>query len=303
MKNPLTESHHESFFVDMLRAGVLFSALIAVPGTSICWNLIPKMEKTEAAVEPPGQSSLPSDLENHSFQEMNDKYKANSHNDTKITESVDFPLSILAESSDSEKTASQLPQSDGMNPFSPPQQSKQSSDVQQMRWIEEAEHSDSLVSAAFRKEIDVVPLPPLLLSKTELDQHSAPLQNSFTQQKFASQQDSVPPQNISPIQFSIESENNGASQFPIENGKNAESQLRNFQLLEQELKQFGAKYYRLEKWGSRGELFRFSCYVSGTDSHRFQKHFQAIDSDELQVMERVLLDIRTWRQTQLQIAQ
>ncbi|MDR2757529.1 MAG: hypothetical protein LBC20_17705 [Planctomycetaceae bacterium] len=70
---------------------------------------------------------------------------------------------------------------------------------------------------------------------------------------------------------------------------------RNFPILETQLKQLGAKYYRLEKWGSRGELFRFSCYVSPSEPYQYQKYFQAIDSDELRVMESVIEEIKRWK--------
>lgn len=70
---------------------------------------------------------------------------------------------------------------------------------------------------------------------------------------------------------------------------------RNFPSLENRLKHLGAKYYRLEKWGSSGDLFRFSCYVSATGPHRYQKHFQAIDTDELRVMESVIREIEQWK--------
>lgn len=70
---------------------------------------------------------------------------------------------------------------------------------------------------------------------------------------------------------------------------------RNFPSLENRLKLLGAKYYRLEKWGSSGDLFRFSCYVSAVGPHRYQKHFQAIDTDELRVMESVIREIEQWK--------
>ncbi|MDR3198428.1 MAG: hypothetical protein LBU34_11225 [Planctomycetaceae bacterium] len=70
---------------------------------------------------------------------------------------------------------------------------------------------------------------------------------------------------------------------------------RNFPILESQLKQLGAKYYRLEKWGSRGELFRFSCCVSPSEPYQYQKYFQAIDSDELRVMESVIEEIKRWK--------
>jgi hypothetical protein len=73
------------------------------------------------------------------------------------------------------------------------------------------------------------------------------------------------------------------------------SSRQNFPMLESRLKQLGAKYYRLEKWGNRGELFRFSCYVAPPGPYQYQKYFQAIDSDELRVMECVIEDIKRWK--------
>ena len=70
---------------------------------------------------------------------------------------------------------------------------------------------------------------------------------------------------------------------------------RSFPLLESELHALGARYYRLEKWGNRGELFRFSCYVDSAEPYRYQKLFQEIDSDEIRVMEQVIADIRMWK--------
>ncbi len=74
-----------------------------------------------------------------------------------------------------------------------------------------------------------------------------------------------------------------------------ESPQQNFPRLESELQTLGAKYYRLEKWGSRGELFRFSCYVAASEPYSYQKLFEAVDNDGIRVMERVIADIRAWR--------
>lgn len=65
--------------------------------------------------------------------------------------------------------------------------------------------------------------------------------------------------------------------------------------LEKKLKELGTQYYRLEKWGSKGELFRFSCYVSPSESHPYQKCFQAIDSEPLYVVESVIEEIIQWK--------
>jgi hypothetical protein len=67
--------------------------------------------------------------------------------------------------------------------------------------------------------------------------------------------------------------------------------------LEKELNLLGAKYYRLEKWGRQGDLFRFSCYVSPNSEITYQKYFQAIDADEIRVMQRVVNEIKQWKQS------
>jgi hypothetical protein len=68
-----------------------------------------------------------------------------------------------------------------------------------------------------------------------------------------------------------------------------------FESLELRLKALGATYYRLEKWGNRGELFRFSCFVTPLESHSYEKYFQAIDADAVTVMRSVIADIETWK--------
>jgi hypothetical protein len=72
----------------------------------------------------------------------------------------------------------------------------------------------------------------------------------------------------------------------------------NFEFLEQRLKELGAKYYRLEKWGDRGELFRFSCFVTPLKPFQYEKYFQAIGADEFSVMESVIADIERWKNPQ-----
>ena len=73
-----------------------------------------------------------------------------------------------------------------------------------------------------------------------------------------------------------------------------------FESLELRLKALGATYYRLEKWGNRGELFRFSCFVAPSGnlsdgSHTYEKHFQTIGSDVVTVMQTVIADIEQWK--------
>ena len=68
-----------------------------------------------------------------------------------------------------------------------------------------------------------------------------------------------------------------------------------FASLEGHLKALGAKYYRLEKWGNRGELFRFSCWVAPSGQHVYAKHFEGIGTDAVLVMHTVIADIEKWK--------
>ena len=68
-----------------------------------------------------------------------------------------------------------------------------------------------------------------------------------------------------------------------------------FPQLESELQSLGVKYYRLQKWGTNGELVRVSCYVALAEPYHCQKYFQDIDRDEIRVMERVISQIKAWR--------
>jgi hypothetical protein len=78
-------------------------------------------------------------------------------------------------------------------------------------------------------------------------------------------------------------------------GETAQRQ-QNFKTLEEQLKTLGAKSYKLEKWGREGNLFRFSCLVSAPDFYQYEKHFQAIGTDEMSVMQTVIAQIKQWRQ-------
>ena len=73
---------------------------------------------------------------------------------------------------------------------------------------------------------------------------------------------------------------------------------QNFETLEFRLKALGAKYYRLEKWGNRGELFRFSCFVAPSEPYQYEKYFQKIGTDEITVMKAVVADIEKWKNVQ-----
>jgi hypothetical protein len=70
---------------------------------------------------------------------------------------------------------------------------------------------------------------------------------------------------------------------------------QDFESLELRLKALGAAYYRLEKWGNRGELFRFSCFVTPPEPYSYEKHFQAIGVDAVATMRSVIDEIETWK--------
>lgn len=68
----------------------------------------------------------------------------------------------------------------------------------------------------------------------------------------------------------------------------------NFRVLEAQVKQAGALYYRLETLGREG-LFRFQCRVAVPQSSGHTRHFEAVAKDPLTAMQRVLEKIHTWR--------
>jgi len=70
---------------------------------------------------------------------------------------------------------------------------------------------------------------------------------------------------------------------------------QDFESLAQHLKALGATYYRLEKWGNRGELFRFSCFVTPSEPYAYERHFQAIGADAVMTIRSVIAEIETWK--------
>ena len=70
---------------------------------------------------------------------------------------------------------------------------------------------------------------------------------------------------------------------------------QNFEALELRLKSLGATYYQLQKWGNRGDLFRFSCYVTPLENCAYEKYFQAIDTDAVAAMRSVIAEIEQWK--------
>ena len=68
-----------------------------------------------------------------------------------------------------------------------------------------------------------------------------------------------------------------------------------FARIQDRLRQFGATQYRLEFWGSRQQLYRFSCWMAVGGNPGYTRHFEATDSDHLRAMARVLQQVEAWR--------
>ena len=89
-----------------------------------------------------------------------------------------------------------------------------------------------------------------------------------------------------------------ASQSPIQQVSYERVQpapQQDFALLRQRVNALGATYYKLEEWGSRGELFRFSCRVASSGQFSFEKPFEAVGSDPIVVIQSVIADIERWK--------
>lgn len=64
-----------------------------------------------------------------------------------------------------------------------------------------------------------------------------------------------------------------------------------------DLRQLGATFYRLEKWGDQGQLFRFQCKMSVGGNPHVNRHFEATDADANRAIEHVVQHVQTWRET------
>lgn len=73
---------------------------------------------------------------------------------------------------------------------------------------------------------------------------------------------------------------------------------QNFESLVFHLKELGVTSYQLQKWGNRGELFRFSCYVTPSENDIYEKQFQKIGTDAVAVMRSVIAEIEQWKNGQ-----
>lgn len=234
------ESQQESTLIHLIRSGVLLLVLIAVPGTAVCWNLIPK------------------DLfQSDQHRNMSRKISENAEHEENGENETDFaPLDY-----DGSGTTSSVEETYDMGSVPPP--------------VLEMPEFDFPFTASRPETV-----------RTMSYRQADPISETRIPAEF----------DVAPTVWAVEAPKIGALVEPtlLQSADSVEAQ-RGFSELEEELKSLGAKYYRLEKWGSRGEMFRFSCYVSPSETVQYRKHFQAIDADELRVMERVVREIRHWK--------
>lgn len=223
----LTESHKESSWTHVLRGAVLLAALVAVPGTAVCWNLIPR------------------DL--FHVEESGEKAESAFTNTTYDAEDLETLEQLRKKSFES---ISHYNPNSNSSPVSTSTNPNELGVIRRMGASPTDTTTENIIPSSFSAERSVWPTPQIQPA------HPAP---------------------------------------PIAAKKTIGP--RNFSNLENRLKQLGAKYYRLEKWGTEGKLYRFSCYVSPSENDRYQKYFQAIDTDELQVMEQVIEEIQRWKET------
>ena len=69
----------------------------------------------------------------------------------------------------------------------------------------------------------------------------------------------------------------------------------NFESLGTHLESLGATYYKVEKWGYRGEFFMVTCFIALSADHTHAKHFQAIGSDAVTAMQTVIVEVERWK--------
>lgn len=250
------EPHQESTIVHFFRAGVLLLALIAVPGLAVCWNLFPKDLQVGSKKSIPASPITGESEENG------------------VLDDDEFPVGFNESDRDSYHGMV------GRNLTS-------SSDAAPPLEME---------SAATPTAPPIVPMPKFDFPITTAE--AAPIRTMGYRTDDRTAEQAIPVDFPDRQAVWADAAPKTGARHEIASAHLAEQSphsQRNFPAIERELKDMGAKYYRLEKWGSRGELFRFSCFVSSKGPYSYQKYFQAIDSDEILVMERVVGDIRVWR--------
>jgi hypothetical protein len=76
----------------------------------------------------------------------------------------------------------------------------------------------------------------------------------------------------------------------------APKQPSQFQQIEQQLRDWGATYYRLEQWSSEGPLYRFQCRISIRGLKQYNHHLEAVAPDPVGAMLSVVEQARKLRE-------
>ncbi|MDR1923043.1 MAG: hypothetical protein LBQ66_01615 [Planctomycetaceae bacterium] len=280
----------------ILRIGILLSVLVVLPVTAVCWNMIPKdIFQTFEKVDDDKSNDNPVDVDV-------DDHNSTENGDVNPTEKGNTKKTVVEETQDnrSESAAPKVGSDNGV--------SKIDSD-HDIVWMSSSIPLNNDPILNYRaKEIQTDNE-----SKTPAKQNSFPnLTDPKTQPKNEPELVTFMP--MSPLQpkntDKVASQNNIPKNHNTDNNSsnntdNNKHRQRDFAEMEKELKQLGATYYRLEKWGNHGELFRFCCSVNPTEipnnnnnqKYNYQKYFQHIDNDEIRVMEHVITEIKKWKES------
>ncbi|MGE0607895.1 MAG: hypothetical protein AB7O62_12445 [Pirellulales bacterium] len=78
-------------------------------------------------------------------------------------------------------------------------------------------------------------------------------------------------------------------------GRPAAMSNEEFSVLEDRLRELGATHYRLETWGTQGELFRFRAMMAVSAQSNHNRYFEATDRQPLRAVERVVEQVERWR--------
>ena len=65
--------------------------------------------------------------------------------------------------------------------------------------------------------------------------------------------------------------------------------------MERRLRELGATYYVLEKWGDEGDLYRFECHVAISADADHNRYFEATAERPHSAVDTVLRQVELWR--------
>lgn len=62
-----------------------------------------------------------------------------------------------------------------------------------------------------------------------------------------------------------------------------------------QLEQLGGRDTKLTPWGTAGQVYRFCCRASWTESPQITRHFESVATDPLAAVEDVVAQVKSWR--------